>query len=166
MGKVKVVLYTTGDCIHFVSRFLFRNKWLHYWLEENICGSLLRSASQPFFFFYDSLSSNNKACLRRSANKTKCTINGAIVRADRKKSEAWVDSGKERSSPDPTRPKSPLFYYSTAAIVPCTISLRFCFVFFLLNERLEKTSNNKKQLNMSSVFRDMLNSLEHSTSFR
>ena len=145
MGKVKVVLYTTGDCIHFVSRFLFRNKWLHYWLEENICGSLLRSASQPFFvsFFYDSLSSDNKACLRRSANKTKCTINGAIVRADRKKSEAWVDSGKERSSPDPTQPKSPLFYYSTADIVPCTISLRFCFCFFLLNERLEKTSNNK-----------------------
>ena len=108
-------------------------------------GSLLHSASQPFiylFIFFDSLSSDKKACVRRSANKTKCTINGAIVRVDRKKSEAWVDSGKERSSPDPTRPKSPLFYYSTAAIVPRTISLRF-FFFFLLNERVEKTSNNK-----------------------
>ena len=32
---IKVVMYTTGDCIHFVSRFLFQNKWFHYWLEEN-----------------------------------------------------------------------------------------------------------------------------------
>ena len=146
MGKVKVVLYTviafilSLDSFFVISGSTTDSKKIYV-------GSLLHSASQPFiylFIFFDSLSSDKKACVRRSASKTKCTINGAIVRADRKKSEAWVDSGKERSSPDPTRPKSPLFYYSTADIVPCTISLRFCFFFcFLLNERLEKTSNNK-----------------------
>ena len=62
---IKVVMYATGDCIRFVSRFLFRNKWLHYWLVE-IFSSLLCSASQLFF---DSLSSDNTACLRRSASK-------------------------------------------------------------------------------------------------
>ena len=42
--KIKVVMYTTGDCIYFVSRFLIRNKWLHFWLEENIWCCLLCSA--------------------------------------------------------------------------------------------------------------------------
>ena len=36
---IKAVMYTTGDCIRFFSRFLFRNKRLHYSLEENICSS-------------------------------------------------------------------------------------------------------------------------------
>ena len=115
---VKVVKHTTGGCIHFSSRFLFRNKWLHNWLEENICDSLFYSASQ--LFFSDSLSSDNTACLRRVASKTRCTINGAIVRVDRKR----VRLGSSRS-PDPTRPKTPPFYHSTATIVSCTILLRF-----------------------------------------
>ena len=36
---IKAVMNTTGDCIHFVFRFPFRNKRLHYWLEENIYSS-------------------------------------------------------------------------------------------------------------------------------
>ena len=80
-------MYTTDDCICFVSRFL-------------ILGfSLLYSASQLFFF--DSLLSDNTACLRRSTSKTKCPVNGAIVTAEQKKSGAWVESGKERRSPNP-----------------------------------------------------------------
>ena len=155
MGKVKVVLYTTGDCIHFVSRFLFRNKWLHYWLEENICGSDLYLASQLYYYYYylsiyfiylfiflDSLLSDNIACSKRSYCKTKCTVNGTIVTSEpKRKSEAWVESSKERRSPDPTqpdptRPHSSPFFHSIAAIVQCTI----CSV--LLNERLEKVSDN------------------------
>ena len=79
-------MYTTDHCIYFVSRFL-------------ILGfSLLYSASQLFF---DCLLIDNPACLRRSASKTKCPVNGAIVTAEQKKSGAWVESGKERRSPNP-----------------------------------------------------------------
>ena len=110
--KIKVVMYTTDDCMYFVSRFL-------------ILGfSLLYSASQLFFFF-DSLLSDNTACLRRSASKTKRPVNGAIVTAEQKKSGAWVESGKERRSPNPIRPNTPPFYHSTVVIVPYTISPRF-----------------------------------------
>ena len=62
-----------------------------------------------------------------------------IATADRKKSEAWVELGKERRSPDPTRPDSTQassVLHSIATMVS-TISLRF-----LQNECLEKTSDN------------------------
>ena len=105
-------MYTTDDCMYFVSRFL-------------ILGfSLLYSASQLFFSF-DSLLSDNTACLRRSASKTKCPVNGAIVTAEQKKSGAWVESGKERRSPNPIRPNTPPFYHSIVGIVLYTISPRF-----------------------------------------
>ena len=48
--KIKVVMYTTGDCIYFVSRFLIRNKWLRFWLEENIWCCLLCSALRLFLW--------------------------------------------------------------------------------------------------------------------
>ena len=52
-------MYTTGDSIHFVSRFLFRYKWLHYWLEKiYVAVSCILHRS----FFFDSLSSNKTAC--------------------------------------------------------------------------------------------------------
>ena len=93
-------------------------------------------------FFLDSLLSDNIACSRRSYCKTKCTVNGTIVTAEpKRKSEAWVESSKERRSPDPTQPdptqppSSPFFHF-IAAIVQCTI----CSV--LLNKRLEKVSDN------------------------
>ena len=130
---VKVFKYTTGGCIHFSSRFLFRYKWLHYWLEENICDSLFYSASQ-LFFFSDSLSSDNTACLRRLASKTRCTINGVIVRVDRKR----VRLGSSRS-PDPTRPDPKLPRFITPLLLSCPV--QFCSV--LLNEHLEKAGDNK-----------------------
>ena len=51
---------------------------------------------------------------------------GTIVTAERKKSEAWVESSRERRSPDatqpdPTQPHSPSFFHFIAAIVQCTI---------------------------------------------
>ena len=59
-------MYAAEDCIRFVSRFLFRNKWLHYWLAEiNVVVSCVLYRS----FFFDSFSSDNTACLRRSASK-------------------------------------------------------------------------------------------------
>ena len=88
--KIKVFIYIL-QAIAFIlsnSRFLFRNKWLHYWLEENICSSDLYSASQLyyyyhfFYFYFDSLSSENIACSRPSYCKTKCTVNGTIVKVD------------------------------------------------------------------------------------
>ena len=85
--------------------------------------------------FIDSLSSDNIACFRRSASKTKCTVNGAIATAERKKSEGWVELGKDRRSPDPTRPKPPPF------CTPLLLSFLPCHS-VLLNERLEKTSDN------------------------
>ena len=38
-----------------------------------------------FYFYFDSLSSDNIACSRPSYCKTKCTVNGTIVKAERKK---------------------------------------------------------------------------------
>ena len=90
----------------------------------------------------DSLLSDNIACSRRSYCKTKCTVNGTIDTAEpKRKSEAWVESSKERRSPDPTQPDptqphSSPFFHSIAAIAQCTI----CSV--LLNKRLEKVSDN------------------------
>ena len=92
--------------------------------------------------FLDSLLSDNIACSRRSYCKTKCTVNGTIVTAEpKRKSEAWVESSKERRSPDPTQPDptqphSSQFFHSIAAIVQCTI----CSV--LLNKPLQKVSDN------------------------
>ena len=108
--KIKVVMYTTDDCIYFVSRFL------------NLGFSLLYSASQLFFA---SLLRDNTACWRRSASKTKCPVNGAIVTAEQKKNGAWVESGKERRSPNPIRPNTPPFYHSIVGIVPYIISPHF-----------------------------------------
>ena len=53
-------------------------------------------------FFCDSLSSDNIACSKPSAGKTKSPISGAIDTAERKKSEARVQSGKEQRSPGST----------------------------------------------------------------
>ena len=105
------------------SRFLFRNNWLHYWLEENICNSNLLT--------YVGLLSDNIACAKRSYGKTKCKVNGALVTVERQ-----VKNGVHLTRPDTTRANSPPFFHSTAAIVPCTI----CSV--LLFERLEKVSDN------------------------
>ena len=121
-----------------------------------------------YAFFFDSLSSDNTACLRRSASKAKCTVNGAIIRAHRKRvrlRSRRVKNGvhptrpdptrPDPTRPDPTRPKTPPFHHSTAT----TVSLRFT----------ERTPGKgwweQLQLNMSSAYRDMLNSLRHSTSF-
>ena len=94
------------------SRFLFRNKWLHYWLEENICSSDLYSASQLyyyyhfFYFYFDSLSSDNIACSRPSYCKTKCTVNGTIVKVD------------------PTRfDQTPLHRFFTLSLLSCSVPL-------------------------------------------
>ena len=67
--------------------------------------------------------------------------------------------GEEWHSPDPIRPKPPPFF------TPPLLSCRVPFRSVLLNEWLEKTCNDKQQLNMSSAYSDMLNSLRHSTSF-
>ena len=67
--------------------------------------------------------------------------------------------GEEWHSPDPIRPKPPLFF------TPPLLSCRVPFRSVLLNGWLEKACNNKQQLNMSPAYRDMLNSLRHSTSF-
>ena len=53
-------------------------------------------------FFCDSLLSGNIACSKPSAGKTKSPLSGAIVTAERKKSEARVQSGKEQRSPGST----------------------------------------------------------------
>ena len=34
-------MYTTGDCIYFVSRFLIRNKWLHFLLIKKFVHNLI-----------------------------------------------------------------------------------------------------------------------------
>ena len=125
---------TTGDSIHFVSRFLFRYKWLHYWLEKIY---VVVSCTLHRSFFFDNLSSNKTACSSSSASKTKCTVKGAIVRANRKKSEAWVESGKERRWPDLTRPDPKLSRFITPPLLSCRVAFRFV----LLNERLERASN-------------------------
>ena len=127
-------MYTKGDSIHFVSRFLFHYKWLHYWLEKiYVVVSCILHRS----FFFDSLSSNKAACSSSSAVQ-KCTVKGAIVRANRKKSEAWVESGKERRSPDLARPDPKLSRFITPPLLSCRVTFRFV----LLNERLEMAINN------------------------
>ena len=63
-----------------------------------------------------------KKKLLLTAYKTKCMVNGAIATAERKKSQAWVELGKDRRSPDPTQASSVL--HSIAAIIS-TMSLRF-----------------------------------------
>ena len=62
-----------------------------------------------------------------------------IVTAERKKGDAWVELGRERRSPDPTRPDSTQasYVFHSIATMVSTISLRF-----LQNECLEKTSDN------------------------
>ena len=115
-----------------------------------------------YAFFFDSSSSDNTACLRRSASKAKCTVNGAIVRAHRKRvrlGSRRVKNGvhptrPDPTRPDPTRPKTPPFPHSTATTVPCFTKLT-----------PGKGWWEQLQLNMSSAYRDMLNSLRHSTSF-
>ena len=111
-----------------------------------------------YAFFFDSSSSDNTACLRRSASKAKCTVNGAIIRAHRKRvrlGSRRVKNGVHPTRPDPTRPKTPPFHHSTAT----TVSLRFT------KWTPGKGWREQLQLNMSSAYRDMLNSLGHSTSF-
>ena len=98
-------------------------------------------------FFFDSLSSDNTACLRCSASKTKCTLNGAIIRAHRRRvrlGSRRVKNGVHPTRPDPTRPdptrpdptrrdpKLPRF------IIPLLLPCRSV----LLNERLEKAGEN------------------------
>ena len=127
-------MYTKGDSIHFVSRFLFHYKWLHYWLEKiYVVVSCILHRS----FFFDSLSSYKTACSSSSAVQ-RCTVKGAIVRANRKKSEAWVESGKERRSPDLARPDPKLSRFITPPLLSCRVAFRFV----LLNKRLERASNN------------------------
>ena len=58
-------------------------------------------------FFFDSSSSDNTVCLRRSASKAKCIVNGAIIRAHRKRvrlGSRRVKNGVHPTRPDPTRP--------------------------------------------------------------
>ena len=99
--------------------------------SKKIYVSLFYSASQ--LFFSDSLSSDNTACLRRLASKTRCTINGVIVRVDRKR----VRLGSSRS-PNPTRPDPKLPRFNTPPLLSCPVP--FCSV--LLNEHLEKAGDN------------------------
>ena len=109
-------------------------------------------------FFFDSLSSDNTVCLRRSASKAKCTVNRAIIRAHWKRvrlGSRRVKNGVHPTRPDPTRPKTPPFHHSTAT----TVSLRFT------KWTPGKGWWEQLQLNMSSAYRDMLNSLGHYTSF-
>ena len=87
---------------------LFRSRWFYYRLEENICSIQLYSASQ---LFCDSLSSDNIACSKPSAGKTKSPISGAIVTAERKKLrlessrvKSFTRLDLNRPGHDPTRP--------------------------------------------------------------
>ena len=82
-------------------------------------------------FLCDSLSSDNIACSKPSAGKTKSPISGAIDTAERKKSEARVQSGKEQRSPgststdlDTTRP-DPCFF--SPALLPRHAPFSLCF---------------------------------------
>ena len=129
------------------SRFLFRNKLLHYWLEKKICSSHLHSESQ---YFFDNLLIDNIACSRRSVGKTRCTVNGAIVTAERKKSEAWFHRVKNNvlltrsvpiwTRPDPTRHKPPRYF--TSRLLSCHVPFRSV----LLNESLVMTTAAKYEL--------------------
>ena len=120
---IKVFMYATGDYIRFVSRLLFRNKWFPHWLVEiNVVVSCVLYRSF-FLTAYRVITRRFWGILL--VKRLRCTVNGAIVRAERRKSEAWVESAKERCSPDPNRTEPtqtpPLFYF-TVTIVPCTIS--------------------------------------------
>ena len=58
--------------------------------------------------------------------------------AHRKKSEAWVETGKKRRLPDSTRlDKAPTWFF-TPPLLPFCVPFRFV----LLNERLEKACDN------------------------
>ena len=87
------------------------------------------------FFLSDSLSSDYTAYLRRSASKTKCTVNGAIVRADRK---SRVKNGVHPTRPGP---KFPRF------ITPPLLSCRVLFRSVLL-KRLVVTTATKYELRL------------------
>ena len=91
-----------------------------------------------FCFFFDSLSSDNTACLRRLASKTKCTINDAIVRVDRKRVRLGSSRSPNPTRPDPTRPDPKLPRFITPPLLSCPVP--FCSV--LLNEHLEKANDN------------------------
>ena len=109
-----------------------------------------------YAFFFDSLSSDNTACWRRWASKAKCTVNGAIIRAHRKRvrlGSRRVKNGVHPTQPDPTQ-NSP-FHRSTTT----TVSVRFT------KWTPGKGCWEQLQLNMSSAYRDILNSPGHSTSF-
>ena len=56
----------------------------------------------------------------------------------RKKSEAWVETCKERRLPDSTRPDTAPTHFFTPPLVSCCVPFRFV----LLNERLEKACDN------------------------
>ena len=89
-------------------------------------------------FFFDSSSSDNTACLRRSASKAKCTVNGAIIRAHRKRvrlGSRRVKNGVHPTRPDPTRPDPT---QNSRFIIPPLLPCRSV----LLNERLEKAVEN------------------------
>ena len=101
--------------------------------------------------FFHSLSSDRTACLRRSASKTKCTVNGAMVRVDRKKSvlgrvrlrTAFTRPDPTRpdpTRPDPTRPDPTL----SRLITPPLLSCRVPFLSVLQNKHLEKTGENNR----------------------
>ena len=113
VATIKVVMYTTGDWIHFVSRLLFRNKWLHYSLEKIYIVVSCILPHRLFFFLSDSLSSDYTAYLRRSASKTKCTVNGAIIRADRK--------SRVKNGVHPTRPGPKLPRFITPPLLSCRV---------------------------------------------
>ena len=97
-------------------------------------------------FFFDSLSSDNTTCLRCSASKTKCTLNGAIIRAHRRRvrlGSRRVKNGVHPTRPDPTRP-DPTRPDPTLSrlITPPLLSCRVPFLSVLQNKRLEKTGEN------------------------
>ena len=137
---VTIKVCTTGDSFFVISGSTTDSKKIYVVVTCILHHSFIIIII--FFFLLDSLLSDNIACSRRSYCKTKCTVNGTIVTAElKRKSEAWVESSKERRSPDPTQPDptqphSSPFFHSIAAIVQCTI----CSV--LLNKRLEKVSDN------------------------
>ena len=94
--------------------------------------------------FFDNLLIDNIACSRRSVGKTRCTVNGAIVTAERKKSEAWFHRVKNNvlltrsvpiwTRPDPTRHKPPRYF--TSRLLSCHVPFRSV----LLNESLVITT--------------------------
>ena len=93
-------------------------------IVKNICRSQFYSASEHFLIAYRVTTQPVRSWENEVPNKRRDSHRGV------KNSEAGVQSGKEQRSPnptrpDPTRPKLPSFFLSTATIVPCTISLRF-----------------------------------------